>query len=99
ISVNYTDNSTGTTHTLTLMRVDDPGALPLSNNVTLDPNDKVVGIDFSGGMASILTQIKAVLSATSLQASTTGGNVLRILDDGSANRVDLDSLTATRTVS
>jgi len=98
ISVNYTDNSTGATHTLTLMRVDDPAALPLSNNVTLDPNDKVVGIDFSGGMASILTQINAALSATSLQASTTGGNILRILDDGSANRVDLNSLTATRTV-
>jgi flagellar hook-associated protein 1 len=98
ISVNYTDNSTGTTRTLTLMRVDDPAALPLSNSVTLDPNDKVVGIDFSGGMASILTEINAALSATSLTASTTGGNILRILDDGSANRVDLNSLTATRTV-
>src|SRR4051812_43412217 len=98
ISVNYTDNSTGTTRTLTLMRVDDPAALPLSNNVTLDPNDKVVGIDFSGGMASILTQINAALGPTSLQASTTGGNMLRILDDGSANRVNLGSLTATRTV-
>ena len=98
ISVNYTDNATGTTRTLTLMRVDDPAALPLSNNVTLDPNDKVVGIDFSGGMSSILTQINAALSGTSLTASTTGGNTLRILDDGSANRVDLNSLTATQTV-
>jgi len=98
ISVNYTDNATGTTRTLTLMRVDDPAALPLSNNVTLDPNDKVVGIDFSGGMASILTQINAALGATSLTASSPGGNMLRIVDDGSANRVDLNSLTATRTV-
>jgi flagellar hook-associated protein 1 FlgK len=98
ISVNYTDNVTGATRTLTLMRVDDPAALPLSNSVTLDPNDKVVGIDFSGGMASILTQINAALSATSLQASSPGGNTLRILDDGSANRVDLNSLTATQTV-
>jgi flagellar hook-associated protein 1 FlgK len=98
ISVNYTDNATATQHTLTLMRVDDPAALPLSNNVTLDPNDKVVGIDFSGGMASVLTQINAALGATSLQASNPVGNTLRILDDGSANRVDLNSLTATRTV-
>src|SRR6266700_1767359 len=98
ISVNYTDNATGATRTLTLMRVDDPAALPLSNSVTLDPNDKVVGIDFSSGMASILTQINAALGATSLQASNPVGNTLRILDDGSANRVDVNSLTATRTV-
>jgi flagellar hook-associated protein 1 FlgK len=98
ISVNYTDNSTGAQRTLTFMRVDDPAALPLSNKATLDPNDKVVGIDFSGGMASILTQINAALGATSLQASNPVGNTLRILDDGSANRVDLNSLTANRTV-
>jgi flagellar hook-associated protein 1 FlgK len=98
ISVNYTDNATGATRTLTLMRVDDPAALPLSNNVTLDPSDKVVGIDFSGGMASILTQINAALGATSLTASSPGGNMLRILDDGLANRVDLNSLSANQTV-
>ena len=98
ISVNYTDNATGATRTLTLMRVDDPAALPLSNSVTLDPNDRVVGVDFSGGMASILTQINAALGATSLQASNPVGNTLRILDDGSANRVDLNSLSASRTV-
>jgi flagellar hook-associated protein 1 len=98
ISVNYTDNATGAKRTLTFMRVDDPAALPLSNNVTLDPSDKVVGIDFSGGMASILTQINAALGATSLTASSPGGNTLRILDDGAANRVDLNSLSANQTV-
>jgi flagellar hook-associated protein 1 FlgK len=98
ISVNYTDNATGAQKSMTFMRVDDPSALPLSNNATLDPNDKVVGINFSGGMASIITQINAALGSTGLQASTTGGNTLRILDDGTANHVDLNSLSATRTV-
>src|SRR5262245_24547948 len=98
ISVNYTDRSTGTQHTLTLMRVDDPAALPLSNTATLASNDKVVGIDFSGGMASIITQINAALAGSALQASNPSGNTLRILDDGSANHVDLNALSATRTV-
>jgi flagellar hook-associated protein 1 FlgK len=98
ISVNYTDNATGAQKTLTLMRVDDPAALPLSNDATLDSNDKVVGIDFSGGMASIVNQINAALGSSSLQASNPTGSTLRILDDGSANHVDLNSLSATRTV-
>jgi flagellar hook-associated protein 1 len=97
ISVNYTDRSTGTQRTLTLMRVDDPAALPLSNTATLVSNDKVVGIDFSGGMASVITQINAVLAGSALQASNPSGNTLRILDDGSANHVDLNALSATRT--
>jgi flagellar hook-associated protein 1 len=98
ITVNYTDNATGAQKTLTLMRVDDPAALPLSDSATLASNDKVVGIDFSGGMASIITQINAALGSTALQASNPGGNTLRILDDGLANHVDLNSLSATRTV-
>jgi flagellar hook-associated protein 1 len=49
-------------------------------------------------MASIVNQINAALGASSLQASNPTGNTLRILDDGSANHVDLNSLSATRTV-
>ena len=30
------------------------GALPLSNSATADPNDEVVGVDFSGGLASVV---------------------------------------------
>ena len=52
---------TGVTHNLSIVRVDDPAVLPLSNNATLDPNDEVVGIDFSGGMASVVTQLNAAL--------------------------------------
>src|SRR5262245_14808934 len=98
ISMTYTDRSTGAQHALTFNRVDDPAALPPKDSATLASNDKVVGIDFSGGMASIISQINAVLGASGLQASNPAGNTLRILDDGSANRVDLNSLSATRTV-
>jgi len=57
ITVNYTDVGTSTSYTMTLVRVDDPTVLPLSNTVTPDPNDTVVGIDFSGGIASVIIQI------------------------------------------
>ena len=59
------------------MRVDDPSALPLAPTATPNPNDKVLGVDFSGGMASILAQINAALGSTGLQFSNTGGTTLR----------------------
>jgi flagellar hook-associated protein 1 FlgK len=96
--VTYTDNLTSTQHVLTLMRVDDPAALPLSNDATTDPNDKVVGLDFSGGMASVLAQIAAALGTSSLQFSNPAGNTLRILDDGGFNRVDVNAVSANVTV-
>jgi flagellar hook-associated protein 1 FlgK len=98
ITVNYTDVGTGTAHTLTLMRVDDPSALPLANSATIDPNDTVVGIDFSGGMSSVITQINAALASTGMTASNPSGTTLEILDDGAANTVDVDSLSTKTTV-
>jgi flagellar hook-associated protein 1 len=99
VRVTYTDNTSGSQRVLTLMRVDDTGALPLSNSATTDPNDRVVGIDFSAGMASILAQVSAALGASGLQASNPAGNTLRILDDGATNNVNLDAVSATHTVS
>jgi flagellar hook-associated protein 1 FlgK len=96
VTVNYTDN-TGAPHTVSLVRVDDPAALPLSNDATANPNDKVVGLDFSGGMSSIMSQIAAALGPTSLQFSNPSGNTLRILDDGAANQVDVNAVSATKT--
>src|SRR4051812_15700045 len=51
IHVTYKDNVTGATHNLSIVRVDDPSVLPLANAATLDPNDEVLGIDFSGGLS------------------------------------------------
>jgi flagellar hook-associated protein 1 FlgK len=80
------------------MRVDDPGALPLSNTVTADPNDTVLGIDFSGGLASIVSQLSFALGSTGLQFGNPGGNTLRVLDDGALNKVDVNAAAATFTV-
>jgi flagellar hook-associated protein 1 FlgK len=99
VQIAYTDNLTGAQRTLSLMRADPPAVLPLSNAATNDPNDKVVGVDFSGGMASVVSQLTAALNATGLQFSNPAGGTLRILDDGGFNRIDVNAVSATYTVS
>ena len=47
ISLTYTDNVGGQQQRVTIVRVDDPGALPLNDGFTADPNDTVIGVDFS----------------------------------------------------
>ena len=69
VTINYTDTATSTPHTITLVRVDDPSALPLSNTATATANDTVFGINFSGGMGSVVTQINAALTGTGMTAS------------------------------
>ena len=98
VTINYTDTTTNTPHTITLMRVDDPAALLLSNTATASANDTVFGINFSGGMASVITQINAALTGTGMVASNPSGMTLEILDDGAANTVDVNSVSAAKTV-
>ncbi len=99
VTINYTDVGTSTAHTITLVRVDDPSILPLSNTATSDPNDTVYGIDFSGGIGSVITQINTALGATGMTASNPSGTTLEILDDGAANTVNVDAVSTTATVS
>lgn len=93
----YTDNSTGAQHQVSIIRVDDPSVLPLSNNATVDPADQVIGVDFSGGMASVVSQLNAAFGPANLSFSNTG-SVLRVLDDGAANRSDVNAASVTTTV-
>lgn len=100
IHVSYKDNTTGVTHNLSIVRVDDPSVLPLSNTATLDPNDEVLGINFSGGMASVVSQLNAALgSSANLQFSNPSGSTLRVLDDGAPNRSDVLAASVTTTMS
>lgn len=97
ITINYTDSLTSTQRTITLVRVDDASILPLSDSDTAAPNDRVFGIDFSGGIGSVLTQISSAIASTSMVASNPSGNTLRILDDGAGNIVNVDSVSTTTT--
>lgn len=99
ITVTYTDTTTNTQRTVTLVRVDDPRVLPLSNSVTPAAGDKVVGIDFSAGFASAIAQISSALGPAGLQVSNPSGTTLRVLDSGAGGKVTLNALSATTTVS
>jgi len=100
IHLSYKDNTTGATHNLSIVRVDDPSVLPLGNNATLDPNDEVLGVDFSGGMGSVISQLNAALgTSANLQFSNPSGSTLRVLDDGAPNRSDVVAASVTTTIS
>lgn len=96
INFTYTDTATNTPHQITIVRVDDPTALPLPNTAA-SANDKVIGVNFTGGMASIVAQITAAVGNTNLQFSNPAGNTLRVLDNGSA-AVKVDAASTTTTV-
>ena len=94
IHLTYTDVG-NVQHQLSLVRVDDPSVLPLSNNATTDPNDQVTGIDFSAGMASVTSQLNAALGSAGLQFSN-AGSTLRVLDNGVGTAtVNAASVTST----
>ena len=97
INFTYTDAATNTPHQITIVRVDDPTALPLPNTAA-SPNDKVIGVNFTGGMASVVSQIAAAVGNTNLQFSNPAGSTLRVLDNGTAAvSVNAASTTVTTT--
>jgi flagellar hook-associated protein 1 FlgK len=83
-------------HPISIVRVDDPSVLPLPNSTTPDPNDQVIGINFAGGMASVVAQLTSALGATGLQFSNTG-NTLQVLNDV-ANTISVNSFSETKTL-
>jgi flagellar hook-associated protein 1 len=95
INLTYTDTTTNTQHQVSIVRVDDPAALPLSN-AGGNPNNPVIGINFSGGMASVVSQLNAALGTSNLQFSNPSGSTLRVLDNGTGTAaVNAASVTAT----
>lgn len=99
VHLTYTDNITGVQHNVSIVRVDDPSALPLKDTATIDPNDKVVGVDFSGGMASVVSQLNAALGGANIQFSNPAGSTLRVLDDGAGGLSDVNAASVTTTAS
>jgi flagellar hook-associated protein 1 FlgK len=96
INFTYTEVGPGTQHRVTIVRVDDPGALPLADTATADPNDEVYGVDFSGGLAAVATQLNTLFGGL-VQFSNPSGSTLRILDDGAPNLSDIDAASVTTT--
>ena len=96
IHVTYTDTATNTQRQVSIMRVDDASVLPLSNDATADPNDQVVGVDFSGGMASVIAQLNTALGGSNLQFSGSG-STLTVLNNTGFSTVNAASVTTTQT--
>ncbi len=96
VRLTYTD-STGTQRNVSIIRVDDPNALPLKDTATIDPNDKVIGVDFSGGMSSVVSQLNAALGGANIQFSNPAGSTLRVVDDGAGGLSDVNAASVTTT--
>jgi flagellar hook-associated protein 1 FlgK len=95
VQVTYTDPSS-IQHTVTIVRVDDPAALPLPNTATADPNDQVIGVNFAAGLGSVVAQLNAALGSN-LQFSNSG-SVLQVLNAPSlSSTVNAVSATTTAT--
>lgn len=95
-TISLTYSVGGVRQNVTIVRVDDPSVLPLSNNVTANPNDVVVGLNFNQPMAGIVADLQAALPAE-VVVSNPSGSVLRFLDDGAADTSDIEALSATVT--
>ncbi|MBV8752447.1 MAG: flagellar hook-associated protein FlgK [Hyphomicrobiales bacterium] len=90
--ITYTD-AANIQHSVTVVRVDDPAALPLPSSS--DPNQQVIGVNFTGGMGSVVSQLNAALG-TQLQFSNPSGTTLQVLN--ATPSVTAGSMSATATM-
>ena len=101
INLTYTDNSTGNQQQISIVRVDDPNALPLQNLPNASP--KQIGINFSGGMASVVSQLNLALGPNHLQFSnpTPPSSTLQVVNDlttgATVNAASVTSTTSSLT--
>ncbi len=91
VQLTYT-NSKNVQQTVTIVALGTGGTVPAQASTA---NNQVIGINFSGGMSSVVSQLNAALG-TNLQFSNPSGTVLQVLNNGSGNTVN--SLSATSTV-
>ncbi len=93
VTVTYTDSVTNKQRTLNLVRMDDASMLPLPTGTG---TTKTIGIDFSLGMADVVSQINDALANTGMSASN-AGTVIQLLDDGVNDTVTINSVSARAT--
>ena len=95
VQLSYTDSS-NVTHNLTIVSLGQGGTLPLQISPP-NSNNQIIGINFSGGMSSAVSQLNTAFG-TNLQFANPSGTVLQVLNaSGSSNVVNSLSATATAT--
>ena len=80
-----------------IVRVDDPAALPLDDDATADPNDEVIGVDFSGGLASVVTQLNTAFGGATGSSPIPPARRCACSTTARANTTDVNALSLTRT--
>jgi flagellar hook-associated protein 1 len=92
VNVTYTDTATNTQRQVSIVNVTDPTALPLHNGA--NPNPLLVGVNFSLGTASVLSQLNTALGGLGLQF-TGAGSTLNVLGSGAAT---VNAASTTKTI-
>jgi flagellar hook-associated protein 1 FlgK len=98
INLTYTNTATGTQQQLQIVAVNSSSVLPLPTPSSTSPNTAVIGVNVSGGMASIVSQLNAALGGANLQFSNPSGSTLQVLN-GTATGAAVSSASATITTS
>src|SRR6202040_4185183 len=75
LQITYTDSG-AVQHTVTVVALGQGGTLP-KQSASANPNNPTIGIDFSGGVNAVATQLNAALG-TNLQFSNSG-TVLQVV--------------------
>src|SRR6201993_3108964 len=93
-TINLTVTNGTTQQQIQIVNVTDPSALPLPNAPNANP--KQIGVNFSSGMASVVSQLNAALAGSGMQFSNPSGSTLQGLNNGTAaNTVNSASVTTT----
>ena len=92
INLTYTNNATNAQQQISIINVADLSVLPLPNAPNANP--QVIGVNFSSGMSSVISQLNAALRGSGLQFSNPSGTTLNVLGSGNAT-VNAASTTTT----
>jgi flagellar hook-associated protein 1 FlgK len=98
INLTYTNTATNTQQQLQIVAVGSSSVLPLPTTSSSSPNTTVIGVNVSGGMASIVSQLNAALGGANMQFSNPSGSTLQVLN-GTAAGAAVSSASATITTS
>jgi flagellar hook-associated protein 1 len=96
MALTYTDSS-NVQHTVSIVNVNNASVLPLPSPSPTSPGTQVIGVDFSGGMASVVSQLTTALGGAGLQFSNPGGTTLQVTNTVAATAT-VNSLLATSTM-
>src|SRR5580698_460201 len=93
LQLTYTDSG-NVPHTITIEALGAGGSLPLQADPS-NPNNSIIGVNFAGGMSSVVAQLNAAFGGA-VQFSNPSGTVLQAVNAGATTNV-VNGLSATTT--